>query len=138
MLQASTSTSRLEGALQLEAWLDDALGTRQQRQQPAGVQPCAMLQQQQEQALASGLRGAAAAGLARQQLLAAGLSHAAVDQLYRSLYVHSVGFFDSTKVSSECVALPVSSATAFVLLWCVMSLPRSNSSIGSIGSGSYQ
>ncbi|WIA27986.1 hypothetical protein OEZ86_010576 [Tetradesmus obliquus] len=97
---ASATNSRQDGSLQLEAWLDEALSSSQhphQQQHAAGNQCDRVVRQQQQQARASGLRGAAAAGLARKQLLVAGLSNAAVDQLYRSLYVYSVGFFDSTK-----------------------------------------
>jgi hypothetical protein len=102
LLQVSTSSSKHEGSLQLEAWLDEALNSSQHRQQQmASTRHSRTAQQQQEQALATGLKGAAAAGLARQQLLAAGLSNTAVDQLYRSLYVYSVGFFDSTKVGQN-------------------------------------
>jgi hypothetical protein len=112
MVQASSSSGRLEGSLQLEVWLDEALSSSQQRQHPVGAQPGTILQQQKQQALASGLRGAAAARLARQQLLSAGLSSGAVDQLYRSLYVYSVGFFDSTKVGSNSAALAASASNS--------------------------
>jgi hypothetical protein len=44
------------------------------------------------------LRGAEAAGLARQQLIAAGLGANTVQQLYRSLFVYSMGFADTIKV----------------------------------------
>jgi hypothetical protein len=104
LLQVSTSNSKHETLLQMEAWLDDTLSSsqHQQQQQAASSQPARTAQQQHEQARMSGPKGAGAAGLARQQLLAAGLSNTAVDQLYRSLYVYSVGFFDSIKVSWNC------------------------------------
>lgn len=54
--------------------------------------------QLQQLAESAGATGAAAVGLARQQLLATGMSSAAVDQLYRSFFVYSVGFFDTIKV----------------------------------------
>jgi hypothetical protein len=70
----------------------------------ANQQQLSLHHQQQPQSTSAGaLRGAAAAGLSRQQLLAAGLSSGAAEQLYRCLYVYTMGFVDTIKV---CQALP--------------------------------
>lgn len=71
----------------LESWVDDVLTYSQG-------------QQQQVHTSQGTVRGAAAAGLARQQLLAAGLAAGTVEQLYRCLYVYSMGFVDTIKVRS--------------------------------------
>lgn len=83
-LQASKQQHRT-GKIMLEGWVDDVLTSSQLHpQQSTGQQGRA--------------KGAAAAGLARQQLLAAGLSSGTADQLYRCLYVYSMGFVDTIKV----------------------------------------
>eukprot|EP00879_Flechtneria_rotunda_P026921 GHRR01028767.1.p1 GENE.GHRR01028767.1~~GHRR01028767.1.p1 ORF type:complete len:246 (+),score=85.23 GHRR01028767.1:155-892(+) len=84
---ATTNIQQPMGPHLLEAWLDSVLKNNQaatSQQQPSGT---------------NAPKGAAAVGLARQQLLGAGLTSSAADQLYRSLYVYSMGFFDALKVS---------------------------------------
>jgi hypothetical protein len=77
----------------LEGWVDELLTNSANQQQSS------LHHQQQPPSPSTGaLRGAAAAGLSRQQLLAAGLSSGAVEQLYRCLYVYTMGFVDTIKV----------------------------------------
>lgn len=83
-LQAIKQQHR-SGKKMLERWVDDVLTYSQG-------------QQQQVHTSQGTVRGAAAAGLARQQLLAAGLAAGTVEQLYRCLYVYSMGFVDTIKV----------------------------------------
>lgn len=78
------------GRIVPEGWVNDVLTNSNPPQQ----------QQHHGSSGTGAVRGAAAAGLARQQLLAAGLSSGSVDHLYRCLYVYSMGFVDSVKVSS--------------------------------------
>jgi hypothetical protein len=49
------------------------------------------------------LQGLGTFGLTRVELVGAGLSHAAVDRLYRGLYVYTIGFFDVMQVRAFCV-----------------------------------
>lgn len=83
-LQASKQQHRT-GKIMLEGWVDDVLTSSQ-------------LPPQQSTGQQGRVKGAAAAGLSRQQLLAAGLSSRTADQLYRCLYVYSMGFVDTIKV----------------------------------------
>jgi hypothetical protein len=82
----ATKQQHRSGKIMLEGWVDDVLTNSP------------WLQQQQHTSTGS-VRGAVAAGLSRKQLLAAGLSVGAVEQLHRCLYVYSMGFVDTVKVS---------------------------------------
>lgn len=91
------------GCLALETWVDDMLKSNQSAQ--ASRKQEQVSPQIQQQAGSASCKGAAAVGLARQQLLASGMSNAAVDQLYRNLFVYSVGFSDTIKVSLLALVL---------------------------------
>jgi hypothetical protein len=98
MVQAATCQQKEVGRLMLEKWVNDVLG-------PAKPELASGADHQGQHRVLQHQKGAAASGLARHQLLAAGLSAAQVDQLYRSLYVHSVGFSDAMKVKSLVLCL---------------------------------
>lgn len=89
-LQAAKMQHHSSRRVMLESWLTEVLAGCSSRQQD--------VQQQQETGCSSRGRGAADLGLTRPQLVAAGLSATAVDALYRSLFVYSVGFVDEMKV----------------------------------------